>query len=94
LAAEHAGLPEPVGDALKDYLVACRNWLISAFAGARAGEPEKRALVFSSALQGGLLMSHAMGDPKLFNHVTDEAIKAQVQSSVKGKYQRSTQRTR
>jgi TetR/AcrR family transcriptional regulator, transcriptional repressor for nem operon len=94
LAAEHAGLPEPVGDALKDYLVACRNWLISAFAGSRAGEPEKRALVFSSALQGGLLMSHAMGDPKLFNHVTDEAIKAQVQSSVKGKYQRSTQRTR
>jgi TetR/AcrR family transcriptional regulator, transcriptional repressor for nem operon len=94
LAAEHAGLPEPVGEALKDYLVACRNWLISAFAGSRAGEPEKRALVFSSALQGGLLMSHAMGDTKLFNHVTDEAIKAQLQSSVKGKYQRSTQRTR
>ena len=94
LAAEHAGLPEPVGEALKDYLVACRNWLISAFAGSRAGESEKRALVFSSALQGGLLMSHAMGDTKLFNHVTDEAIKAQLQSSVKGKYQRSTQRTR
>lgn len=94
LAAEHAGLPEPVREALKDYLVACRYWLISAFAGSRAGEPEKRALVFSSALQGGLLMSHAMGDPKLFNQVTDEAIRAQVQSSVKGKYQRSTQRTR
>src|SRR6201982_2827398 len=30
LAAERAGLPEPVGEALKDYLVACRSWLISA----------------------------------------------------------------
>jgi TetR/AcrR family transcriptional repressor of nem operon len=79
LAAEHAGLPEPVGEALKDYLGACRNWLILAFAGAGANEPEMRALVFSSAVQGGLLMSHAMGDPLLFNHVAEEAIRAQEQ---------------
>src|ERR1700761_4140247 len=65
LAAEHAGLPEPVGGALKDYLVACRNWLVSAFVASGAGEPEKRAMVFSSAVQGALLMSNAMGDPTL-----------------------------
>lgn len=82
LAAEHAGLPEPVGEALKGYLVACRNWLISAFAGSGAGEPEKRALVFSSAVQGALLMSHAMGDQALFNTVAEEAIRAQEQSGV------------
>src|ERR1700722_9363880 len=28
LAAEHAGLPAPVGQALTEYFVACRNWLI------------------------------------------------------------------
>jgi TetR/AcrR family transcriptional repressor of nem operon len=83
LAAEHAGLPEPVGEALKGYLVACRDWLISAFAGSGAGEPEKRALVFSSAVQGGLLMSHAMGDQALFNRVAEEAIRAQEQSGVR-----------
>jgi TetR/AcrR family transcriptional repressor of nem operon len=80
LAAEHASLPEPVGEALKDYFVACRNWLVSAFAGSAASEPERRALVFSSAVQGGLLMSHAMGDPALFNRVAEEAIRAQEQS--------------
>jgi TetR/AcrR family transcriptional regulator, transcriptional repressor for nem operon len=82
LAAEHAGLPEPVGEALKDYLVACRNWLISAFVGSGAGEAERRAMVFSSAVQGALLMSNAMGDPKLFNRVAEEAIRAQEQSGV------------
>jgi TetR/AcrR family transcriptional regulator, transcriptional repressor for nem operon len=82
LAAEHAGLPEPVGQALKDYFAACRNWLISAFAGSEAGEPEKRAMVFSSAIQGALLMSHAMGDPTLFDRVAEEAIRAQEQSGV------------
>lgn len=76
LAAEHAGLPEPVGAALKDYFIACRDWLISAFAGSGADEPEKRALVFSSALQGALLMSHAMGDPTLFDRATGETIRA------------------
>lgn len=50
------------------------------FKGAGAGEPEMRALVFSSAVQGGLLMSHAMGDPTLFTRVAEEAIRAQVQS--------------
>jgi hypothetical protein len=30
LAAEHADLPVPVGEALRDYFAACRNWLISA----------------------------------------------------------------
>jgi TetR/AcrR family transcriptional repressor of nem operon len=83
LAAEHAGLPEPVGEALRDYFAACRNWLISAFVKSGAGEPEKRALVFSSAVQGALLMSHAMGDPTLFNHVAEEAIRAQEQSGVR-----------
>jgi TetR/AcrR family transcriptional repressor of nem operon len=83
LAAEHAGLPEPVGAALKDYFVACRNWLISAFARSGVGEPEKCALIFSSAVQGALLMSHAMGDPTLFNCVTKEAIGAQDQTSVR-----------
>ena len=83
LAAEHAGLPEPVADALKDYFVACRNWLVSAFAGSGADQPEKRALVFSSAVQGALLMSHAMGDPTLFNHVAEEAIRAQAQTGVR-----------
>lgn len=83
LAAEHASLPEPVGEALKDYFVACRNWLISAFVKSKAGEPEKRALVFSSAVQGALLMSHAMGDPALFNHLAEEAIRAQKQSGVR-----------
>jgi TetR/AcrR family transcriptional regulator, transcriptional repressor for nem operon len=83
LAAEHAGLPAPVGEALKSYFVACRNWLISAFAGAGAGEPEKRALVFSSAVQGALLMSHAMGDQALFNRLAEEAIRAQEQSGVR-----------
>jgi TetR/AcrR family transcriptional regulator, transcriptional repressor for nem operon len=87
LAAEHAGLPEPVGEALRDYFAACRNWLISAFVGSGAGEPEKRAMVFSSAVQGALLMSNAMGDPTLFNCVAEEAIRAQVQSSV---HKRST----
>jgi TetR/AcrR family transcriptional repressor of nem operon len=28
LAAEHASLPEAVSDALKDYFVACRDWLV------------------------------------------------------------------
>jgi len=83
LAAEHASLPEPVADALKDYFVACRNWLVSAFAGSGAGEPEQRALVFSSAVQGGLLMAHAMGDPMLFNRVVEEAIRAQEQAGVR-----------
>jgi TetR/AcrR family transcriptional regulator, transcriptional repressor for nem operon len=82
LAAERAGLPEPVGEALKDYLVACRNWLISAFVGSRADEPEKRAMVFSSAVQGALLMSNAMGNPTLFYRVAEEAIRAQEQSGV------------
>jgi TetR/AcrR family transcriptional repressor of nem operon len=82
LAAEHAGLPEPVGEALKDYFAACRNWLISVFVRSGAGEPEKRAMVFSSALQGALLMSNAMGDPTLFNRVAEEAIRAQGQSGV------------
>ena len=82
LAAEHAGLPEPVGEALKDYFVACRNWLILAFVASGAGEPEKRAMVFSSALQGALLMSNAMGDSTLFNRVAEEAIRAQEQSGV------------
>jgi hypothetical protein len=85
LAAEHASLPEPVGEALKDYFVACRNWLVSAFAGSAASEPEKRALVFSSAVQGGLLMSHAMGDPTLFNRVAEEAIQAQAQSGFRSR---------
>ena len=80
LAAEHAGLPAPVGEALMDYFAACRNWLISAFVKSGAGEPEKRALVFSSAVQGALLMAHAMGEPTLFNRVAEEAIKAQAQS--------------
>jgi TetR/AcrR family transcriptional regulator, transcriptional repressor for nem operon len=75
LAAEHAGLPAPVDRALKDYFSACRNWLIAAFARSRAGEPEKRAMIFSSAIQGALLMAHAMDDPTLFNSVADEAIK-------------------
>jgi TetR/AcrR family transcriptional repressor of nem operon len=82
LAAEHAGLPEPVGEALKDYLVACRNWLISAFVGSGAGEPKKRAMAFSSAVQGALLMSNAMGDPTLFYRLAEEAIRAQEQSGV------------
>src|SRR5258706_4194914 len=80
LAAEHAGLPEPVGEALIDYFAACRNWLISAFVKSGAGEPEKRALVFSSAVQGALLMAHALGEPMLFNRVAEEAIRAQEQS--------------
>src|ERR1700746_898527 len=83
LAAEHASLPEPVANALKDYFVACRNWLVSAFAGSGAGEPEKRALMFSSAVQGALLMSHAMGDQGLFNRVAEEAIRAQEQSGIR-----------
>jgi TetR/AcrR family transcriptional regulator, transcriptional repressor for nem operon len=83
LAAEHAGLPEPVGEALKDYFLACRNWLLAAFAGSGVGEPEKRALIFSSAVQGALLMSNAMGDPTLFNRVTKEAIGAQEQASAR-----------
>ena len=83
LAAEHAGLPEPVGEALKDYFVACRNWLISAFAGSGVSEQEQRALIFSSAVQGALLVSHAMGDPTLFNRVTKEAIGAQEQTGVR-----------
>ena len=66
LAAEHAGLPEPVGKALNDYFVACRNGLILAFVASGAGEPEKRATVFQSASTGAtLLMSNAMGDPTL-----------------------------
>ena len=83
LAAEHAGLPEPVGEALIDYFAACRNWLISAFVKSGAGEPEKRALVFSSAVQGALLMAHALGEPMLFNRVAEEAIRAQEQSGVR-----------
>jgi TetR/AcrR family transcriptional repressor of nem operon len=83
LAAEHAGLPEPVGEAIKDYFLACRNWLLAAFAGSGVGEPEKRALIFSSVVQGALLMSNAMGDPTLFNRVTKEAIGAQEQASVR-----------
>jgi TetR/AcrR family transcriptional repressor of nem operon len=83
LAAEHAGLPEPVGEALIDYFAACRNWLISAFVKSGAGEPEKRALVFSSAVQGGLLMAHALSEPTLFNRVAEEAIRAQAQSGVR-----------
>ena len=77
LAAEHAGVPEPVSEALRDYLGACRNWLISAFKVAGASKPEMRALVFASAVQGGLLMAHAMGDPTLFNHVAKDAVRAQ-----------------
>jgi TetR/AcrR family transcriptional regulator, transcriptional repressor for nem operon len=83
LAAEHAGLPEPVGEALRDYFAACRNWLISAFVKSGIREPEKRVLVFSSAVQGALLMSHALGEPTLFNHVAEEAIRAQEQSGVR-----------
>ena len=83
LAAEHAGLPEPVGEALRDYFAACRNWLISAFVKSGIREPEKRVLVFSSAVQGALLMSNAMGDPTLFNRVTKDAIGAQEQASAR-----------
>ena len=83
LAAEHAGLPEPVGEALIDYFAACRNWLISVFVKSGAGEPEKRALVFSSAVQGGLLMASALSEPTLFNRVAEEAIRAQAQSGVR-----------
>jgi TetR/AcrR family transcriptional regulator, transcriptional repressor for nem operon len=83
LAAEHAGLPEPVGEALRDYFVACRNWLISAFVKSGVGEPENRVLVFSSAVQGALLMSHALREPTLFKRVAEEAIRAQAQSGVR-----------
>jgi TetR/AcrR family transcriptional regulator, transcriptional repressor for nem operon len=83
LAAEHASLPEPVGEALIDYFAACRNWLISAFVKSGAREPEKRALVFSSAVQGALLMAHALGEPTLFDRVAEEAIRAQTQSGVR-----------
>jgi TetR/AcrR family transcriptional repressor of nem operon len=77
LAAEHAGLPAAVGQALTDYFVACRNWLISAFAASGASEPQRRAMVFSTAVQGALLMANAMRDSRLFNHAAEEAIKAQ-----------------
>lgn len=77
LAAEHAGLPKPVGDALRDYFAACRNWLIAAFAGSGAREPERRAFIFAVAVQGALIMSNAMGDPALFKRGVEEAIKAQ-----------------
>jgi len=33
-----------------------------ALAGSGVSEPEKRALIFSSAVQGALLVPHAMGD--------------------------------
>jgi TetR/AcrR family transcriptional regulator, transcriptional repressor for nem operon len=81
LAAERAGLPEPVAEALKDYFVACRNWLVSAFAGSGADDPERRAMVFSIAVQGALLLSNAMGDSTLFKRGAGEAIVAALAAS-------------
>src|ERR1700722_5492624 len=77
LAAECAGLPQPVGETLRDYFLACRAWLISAFVKSKAVDPEKRAFAFSVTLQGALLMSNAMTDATLFERAAKEAIRAQ-----------------
>ena len=66
MGAEALGLPEPVADAVRAFLVANVEWLQGHLAAGGLAKARSRAVLAVASLQGALLLAVNLGDTDVF----------------------------
>ncbi len=82
LATDYRTLPDPVQERVRAFFAANHAWLGAVVADGQAsariafvGSPEDAARLMLSALEGAMLVAHALGDPEHFRAASEALLR-------------------